>query len=179
MLKLKLKFRNNESYHDKRTAHCCTVTSHLLKPLKRRLIDVTSFKLSQSLYSLSVVFKRADNFGSVFTNSLDRRIYQTKFPTLKIFLLFVTVAMLPLYQSPVNCSSRNAEGNFTHKFLSVPFPAFSYVKHFFQHSIPMHIFIFNTCFALLYISSSGRTSYYLHKTICFSLCVVYVTLVVL
>jgi hypothetical protein len=35
--------------------------------------------------------------------------------TLKTFLLFVTVVMLLSYQSPVNCRTRNTEGNFTHK----------------------------------------------------------------
>ena len=33
-----------------------------------------------------------------------------------------------------------------------------------------------TCFGVLFTQSSGRTSYYLHKVICFLLCVVYVTL---
>ena len=34
---------------------------------------------------------------------------------IKTFLLFVTVAMLPLYRSPGNCKSRHTEGNFTYK----------------------------------------------------------------
>jgi len=50
----------------------------------------------------------------------------------------------------------------------------------------VHIFI-STCFyhisptrfGVLHTPFPGRTSYYLHKTICFLLCVVYVTLVVL
>jgi len=33
----------------------------------------------------------------------------------KTFLLFMTVAMLSHYQSPVNCRSRNVEGRFMHK----------------------------------------------------------------
>jgi hypothetical protein len=76
-------------------------------------------------------FKRTDNF-LFFQNRLDRRIYDTNsrhtpafflpffvfqitvtiLSMLKSFLLFVTVAMLPRYQSPVNCRNRNAEGNF-------------------------------------------------------------------
>ena len=57
------------------------VSSLLFKPLTHRLIDITSLRLSKSLYSLSVSFQRARNLGSVLTNRLDRRIYQTKFPT--------------------------------------------------------------------------------------------------
>jgi len=34
---------------------------------------------------------------------------------LKTFLLFVTIAMLSHYQSPVNCRSINIKGNFRHK----------------------------------------------------------------
>ena len=35
--------------------------------------------------------------------------------TLRTFPVFVTVATLPLYHSPVNCRSRNVEGNFKYK----------------------------------------------------------------
>jgi hypothetical protein len=56
-------------------------TTLLLKPLKQRLIDVISFRLSKSLCSRSVLFKSTNNFGSVFTHLLNRRIYETKFPT--------------------------------------------------------------------------------------------------
>ena len=95
------------------------VTSLLLKPLKQRLIDVTLFRLSKWLYSRSLPFKRTNNLGSVLPNRLDRRIYEIKFPTeisffsffpfsvshitlkspstLKTFLMFVTVAMLSIY----------------------------------------------------------------------------------
>jgi len=55
-----------------------------LKPLKHRLIDVTSFMLSKSLYSRFLPFKRTNNFGSVFTDRLDRRIYENKLPTLQL-----------------------------------------------------------------------------------------------
>jgi hypothetical protein len=34
---------------------------------------------------------------------------------LQTFLLFMNVAMLSCYQSPIHCRSRNIEGNFTHK----------------------------------------------------------------
>ena len=43
------------------------------------------------------------------------RITLTFPSTPKGFLLFVTVAMLSLYQSPVNCKSIIVERNFTHK----------------------------------------------------------------
>jgi hypothetical protein len=84
---LKRKFRNNRSYHKSRTAHCQTVTSLLIKPLKQRLMDVTSFRLSKPLYSRSIRFKRTNNFGSVLPNRFDCRIYETKFPT-KVRFLF-------------------------------------------------------------------------------------------
>jgi hypothetical protein len=47
----------------------------------QRLIDVTMFRLSKALYSLSVLFERANNLASTFTNGLDHIIYQTKFAT--------------------------------------------------------------------------------------------------
>jgi len=116
----------NKNYTEKKTAHWCVVTSLFLKPLKQRLIDVTSFRLSKSLYSRSVLIKRTNHFGSAFTRRLDCRIYKKfrhmsafLFPfsicritlnlpsTLKAFLLFVTVAMLSRYQSPVDCRSTN------------------------------------------------------------------------
>jgi len=100
----------------------------LLKPLKQRVIDVASFRLSKSFYSQSVLFKSTNNFGSVFTNLLNRGIYETKFPTHVDFLfsifcfsydfkysfdvqnrLFPTLAMLLLYLSPVNCRSWKVE----------------------------------------------------------------------
>ena len=113
-----------------------TLSLLLLTPLQQRPIDATSFRLSKSLYYQSVPFKRTNNFGSVFSNLLDRRIYETKFPIhfgylffpdpLSIcriplsfdaqnLLLFVTVAMLSRYQSPVNCRSRKVGCNLTHK----------------------------------------------------------------
>ena len=65
-------------------------TALVLKPLKQRLIDVTSFRLSKSLYSRSVLFKSINNFGFVFTNLLNRRIYETKFPTHISFLFSIS-----------------------------------------------------------------------------------------
>jgi hypothetical protein len=56
------------------TAHWYSVASVLIKPLKHRLINVTSFRLSKFLYSLSFLFKRTNNFGYVFPNRLGRRI---------------------------------------------------------------------------------------------------------
>jgi len=60
-------------------------SSVLPKQLKQALVDVTSFKLSKSLYSRSVLFKRTNNSGYDFSNVLDRRIYQTRFPTTSVF----------------------------------------------------------------------------------------------
>jgi len=39
-----------------------------LNLIKQRHIDIISFRLSKSLYSRYVLFKRTNNFGSVFTN---------------------------------------------------------------------------------------------------------------
>jgi hypothetical protein len=110
----------------------------MLKPLKQHLIDVTSFRLSKLLYSQSILFKCTKNFGSVFPDHFSHRVYETKFPThiiflyflfvvslltfhttLKTFLLFMTVAILSHYQSPVNCRRRNMKGNFTHRGITV------------------------------------------------------------
>jgi hypothetical protein len=120
MYNLKLKLGTNKHYHEKRTVHWNNVTSVLLKLLKHRLINVTSFRPWKFLYSLSFLFKRTNNFGSVFPDGLGRRIYKNKFPThvsflffpfsvsrialtfpsrLKTFLLFITAAVLSLYQS--------------------------------------------------------------------------------
>jgi hypothetical protein len=119
----------NKNYHGKRTAHWYSVTSLLLKPRKQCLTDVTSFRLSKSLYSRSILFKHSNNFGPVSADCLYHGIYETNTHqlsffnflirhitvafslTLKTFLLFVTVAMLSHYQSRVNCRSRNIEGN--------------------------------------------------------------------
>jgi len=48
-----------------------------------RTVSSTSLRsgFRSRFYSLSVSFKRTSNLGSVLTNLLDRRIYQTKFPT--------------------------------------------------------------------------------------------------
>jgi hypothetical protein len=65
------------------------ITALLLKPLKQRLIDVTLFRVSNLLYSRSVLFKSTNNFGPVFTNLLNRRIYETKFSTHISFLFSI------------------------------------------------------------------------------------------
>ena len=68
---LKLKFRKNKSYHQKQTAHWYIVTSLMLKPLKRRLIDTTSFRLSKLHCSQYFRFSWTSNFGSVFPKSFE------------------------------------------------------------------------------------------------------------
>ena len=75
--KLKLKFRKNESYHEKRTAHWHTVTS---------------FLVSKSFYSQSLLFKHTNNFGSVFPDLLDLRItrpYSWHISALPLFPFFI------------------------------------------------------------------------------------------
>ena len=57
------------------------VTSLLLQPFKQHLIKITLFSLTKSFYSRSVSFKCTNNLGSIFTNHLDHRIYDTKFQT--------------------------------------------------------------------------------------------------
>jgi len=75
------------------------------------------------------------NLVLIFTDSLNGRIYETEFPTqvsflvfpysisrvtlnfpptLKTFVLYVSVAILSRYQSPVSYGSRNEGGNFKH-----------------------------------------------------------------
>ena len=112
-----------------------TVTSPLLKPLKQHLIDVTSFRLSKSLYSQSVPFKRTNNLGYALPNLLYRRICEIKFPTDVSFYFFLSIFCfsyqfkvtfdaqnLPFIRhcsqvinlpSPVYCTSRKVERNFT------------------------------------------------------------------
>ena len=133
-INLNLKFRKKK-VTKRRGPLTGTLSLLLLTALQHRLDDATSFRLSKSLYYQSVPFKRTNNFGSVFTNLLDRRIYETKSPIhfghfffLCLFvvsrclffdaqklLLFVTVAMLSRYHSPVNCRSRKVGCNLTHK----------------------------------------------------------------
>ena len=100
---------------------------YCLFKLKQRKIAV---RLPKSFYSRSILFKRTNNFGSVFPNRLDRRIYKTKFQTHTHAFLFSTLYLpyhltphqlfvrdsshVMLYQFPVQ-SSRKVEGNFTHK----------------------------------------------------------------
>jgi len=128
----KIHYTKNKDYPEKWTAGWYIVISLLLQPLTWRFIDVTSFRLPKSLYSLPLPFKNHNNFGSVFTNHLDCRIWDQilvirhlsyflfymscisfDFPlALRTFLLFFTVAMLSLYQCPVKCRSRKVEGNF-------------------------------------------------------------------
>ena len=125
--KLNLKYKKSKNCHEKGTTLWYIFTSLLLKPLKQRLIDITSLRCSKLLYSQSILFKCNSNYGCVFTNCLDHKIYKTKvltnvspllftcsflvslenFPSLlKTFLLLVTVAMLSLQQYPLKCRSR-------------------------------------------------------------------------
>jgi hypothetical protein len=71
----------NKTYHGERTAHRYVGTPLLMKPHKHWLIDVTWFRFSSTLYSPSVLLRHTNNFSSVSTNLLNRRIYETKFPT--------------------------------------------------------------------------------------------------
>jgi hypothetical protein len=59
---LYLRFRMYKNHHEMRTNHWYTVTSLLFKTLRQYLIDITSFRLSLSPYSLSVLFKCTNNF---------------------------------------------------------------------------------------------------------------------
>jgi hypothetical protein len=113
-----------------------TGTLSLLSCLNHFLIDVTSFRLSNSLYSLSVPFNRTTNLVLhvqivwivEFTGPISRltsafffylfyisHISLTFYSALKTFLLFVTLVILSLCKSSVNRRSRKVEGNFTHK----------------------------------------------------------------
>jgi len=80
----------------KSRAHRYVATSLLLKPLEQRLFDVTSFRLSKYLYSRSVLFISTNNFGSVFPDRLDRRIYETKFSTQVSFFCSVHISLITL-----------------------------------------------------------------------------------
>ena len=126
-INLKLKFRKDKSYHQKGATRWNIVISMLLKPLKQSLIDVTSFRLSKSLYSRSVLFKLTCSFGSVFTNLLDRRIYETKFHTHTSAIFFppfsishitsnVPSTLIPFFCSSFQPrSSTNVARNCNHK----------------------------------------------------------------
>jgi len=71
----------------RRRTHC-----HIsLKLLKQRLINVDSFGFSKP-----VLFKRTNNFSSVFLNRLDRKICDIKFPTQVSFLFSISVCPITL-----------------------------------------------------------------------------------
>jgi hypothetical protein len=95
-----------------------------------------STSLRTGSHSRTVLLRHADNFGSAFSNRLERRIYETKFPTQVSFVfffpfvcrftltftstrktsfLFMIVAILPCYQSPGKNRNTEVEGNFTLK----------------------------------------------------------------
>jgi len=116
-------------FYEKWTTHWDIVTSMSFQALRHSLNDVTCFLLSKSLYSRYVPFKRTNNCVSLLPNRWGCRIPNFRcrsaciftfiichitltFPsTLKIFPIFVNVAMLSRYQSPAKCISRNIEGN--------------------------------------------------------------------
>jgi len=77
-INVKLKFGMNKNYHEKRKAYWCV---SCLNHFKQRLIDVTTLRLWKTLISRSVPFRRINNFGSIFTNHLDRGTYESKLPT--------------------------------------------------------------------------------------------------
>jgi len=138
---LSLKFRQNKSYHQKQTTRWDTVTSLSLNPLNQLSTDVTSFRLSKSHYSPPVLFKSANNFGSVFfffeivwiaefarPNSRHKSVscffffpFFYSLIALTIYIrsseLFVGDCSHVITLSPVNCRSRKVEGNFTHKVI--------------------------------------------------------------
>jgi len=117
------------SSEEDRSLVLCIVTSVLLKLSKQRLIDVTSFRLSKSVYCRSVLFKRSNNFGSFFQilwiveitrpNSRHTLVYFFILYFCNHFNIFidpqsfvlVNVTMLSSYQSRVNCRGRKVEGN--------------------------------------------------------------------
>jgi hypothetical protein len=73
-MNLHLKFRKNKRYREKRTDHLYIVTSLLLKPLNQYL----GFR---NRLIPDPQFKRTNNFGFDFRNSLNRVIFQIKSPT--------------------------------------------------------------------------------------------------
>ena len=79
-ISLHLKFRKNISYRETSTAHWHIVTSRWLKPPKQHLVNVTSFRLSNSLYFPSFLFKRINNFCSDFPYLLGRTFCMTEIP---------------------------------------------------------------------------------------------------
>jgi len=115
-----------------KTTHWGIVTCPWFKPFKQHL---NSFRLSKLLHSQSVPIKHTNNFDTAFPNNLDCSICDTKFLTLiffffpfsvshstltfpstiKTFLLLVAVAMLLIYQSPVNWRSIDMGGTLINK----------------------------------------------------------------
>jgi hypothetical protein len=78
-----------------------------------------------------IVFTRPNPWHVRFIFSIFSMSYQFSLSFNVQNLLFVTVAILSHYQSPVNCSSRNLEGNFTHKVnyhYHCHFPGLVFVK---------------------------------------------------
>jgi len=98
----------------------CIVTSRLRKPIKQRLIDVTSFTLSKSDYSRSVLLTNALIILVLFFHIV-WIVELIKFQKHSYFhFLFVVSLFLPPFVcefSPVIILTAGVEstGNFTHK----------------------------------------------------------------
>jgi len=75
--------------NDKIFSYCYIVISVMLKPLKQRLIEVTTFGHSKLLYSWPIPFNSTNNSVFVFPYHFDRRIYETKFLTHISFLFSI------------------------------------------------------------------------------------------
>ena len=95
-MNLQVNFGKNKNYHEKRTAHWYTVIYPLLKPHKQRLIDVSSLRLSESLYSRSVLFKRTNQFGFVFPNRLNLTISRQTIPPPPLSFFSFSVSLVAL-----------------------------------------------------------------------------------
>jgi len=109
------------------------VTSVLLNALKQCFFDVISLILTKLRYSQSILFERTFRSWSFFFRIVwiiecrgsSFRYMLTFFHFLlhhttflfdaQNLLLFITLAILSLYQSPVYCRYRKVRGNFTHK----------------------------------------------------------------
>jgi hypothetical protein len=144
----------------------------LLKQLQQRHIDVISLRLAKSLYSRSVLFKRTNTFDSVFFRSFAQYSLQDQIPDIrqlsfffrfsfmapKTFLLFVTVAMLSLYRTSLNCSGRRAEKNIKHSYRycsHLPGPEFMYPPKYVEFLVSQARGILNSQIAFFLANDIG------------------------
>jgi hypothetical protein len=125
----------NRSHHKERTAHRYIVISLLFQPLKHclmtsirsgfrnhRILDpfcsnalITSVLFFKSFGSFNLREQIPDTSEFVFFPFYVSRIILHFISTNRTFLLFVTVAVLSIYQSHINCRNRKVDGNFAHK----------------------------------------------------------------